>query len=190
LEVSTATIDLGAELASASIGLTNTGDEPVDWAIPGDAAPFIWSTTGGTLQPGESFELQLGIDRNGLPEGDVARQFALVSSAEGGRQVTAMASIEHPPTVTVVRTTSSLQCPNPAGVVAVTVTDESAITGAVLSWSGPGAAGSTAMTSGGGGWSGRLTPQAVNGAWTWVVTATDARGNTGTATAPFVVVGC
>jgi hypothetical protein len=190
LEVSAAAIDLGGELASATIGLTNTGEEPLDWAITGEAAPFIWSSTGGTLQPGETFELQLGVDRDGLPEGDVARQFPFASSAEGGTQVTAMASVEHPPTVTVIRTTSSLRCPNPAGVVAVTVTDESAVTDVVLSWSGPGAAGSTAMTSGGGGWSGRLTPQAVNGAWTWVVTATDARGNTGTASAPFVVAGC
>jgi hypothetical protein len=39
-------------------------------------------------------------------------------------------------------------------------------------------------------WQGQLSPARVNGGWTWVASATDARGNVGTIGAPFVVSGC
>ena len=92
--------------------------------------------------------------------------------------------------MTIVGTSSSVQCPTLSGPITVSVADESAISGVVLSWTGPGAAGSTVMTRSGANWTGNLTPQGVNGTWTWVATATDARGNTGTAGAPFIVFGC
>jgi hypothetical protein len=41
-----------------------------------------------------------------------------------------------------------------------------------------------------GNWFGRLVPEAVNGAWTLTVTATDVRGNTSTTSRPFVVGSC
>ena len=190
LVLSAGTIDLGANLANGSIDLANAGGQPLDWSIGGTAAPFIWSTTAGTLQPGATFEVQLGIDRTGLPEGDIVRSFVVVSSAEGSTQLTALASVEHAPTVTIVGTSSSVQCPTLSGPITVSVADESAISGVVLSWTGPGAAGSTAMTRSGANWTGNLTPQGVNGTWAWVATATDVRGNTGTAGAPFIVFGC
>ena len=93
--------------------------------------------------------------------------------------------------MTVAAATSSLVCPFTTGApMRVTVSDESAISSVVLSWTGPGAAGQVNMRLGAAGWSGRVTPEPVNGTWTWTATATDARGNTGSAGAVLVVVGC
>ncbi len=115
LVISAGTIDLGANLASGSIDLANAGGQPLDWSIGGTATPFIWSTTAGTLQPGATFEVQLGIDRTGLPEGDIVRSFAVVSSAEGSTQLTALASVEHAPTVTIVGHELVGAVPDPVG---------------------------------------------------------------------------
>jgi hypothetical protein len=68
--------------------------------------------------------------------------------------------------------------------------DESRITLVELTWTGVGVAGTARMNERAGTWSGRLAPERINGPWTWVVNATDERGNVGRAIAPFLVVGC
>jgi hypothetical protein len=190
--LSTQVLDLGPDLDELQLVLANIGGELILWQFSDDLAPFVPSATQGALGPGQVAEVRIAIDREGMPEGDVHSDVAVqvTSGGEGEHALSLLASVEHAPVVRVVRAPSSLNCPNPAGLVTVTVTDEAAITSVELVWFGPGVTDSFTMTASGGGWSGRLTPEAVDGQWTWGVDATDARGNVGTATAPFVVVGC
>ncbi|HEX6656745.1 MAG TPA: sigma-70 family RNA polymerase sigma factor [Ilumatobacter sp.] len=190
LTLSATTIDLGSALDQTRVVLTNTGGQPLEWSLTGELAPFIWSTTGGELMPGADTELRIGIERDGLLEGDYQRDVTITSSGEGGTILTALAAVEHPPTVTPVRFSSTLACPSPVGLVTVTVVDESQITSVELTWTGTGVPGAARLNQGGEGWTGRLTPARINGPWTWIVHATDTRGNVGTASAPFLVTGC
>jgi len=75
-------------------------------------------------------------------------------------------------------------------VIGATVTDTSTVDVVTLSWSGPGDRGSTSLTRSGNAWSGRLDLAQVGGTWTYVVTAIDSHGNTGTAQGTTVVSGC
>ena len=94
--------------------------------------------------------------------------------------------------VTVVRSSRSIACPWTVDpLVTATVVDESALTSVDLSWSGPGSTRSTAMVNPEpGGWRAQLALPRINGTWRWVITATDARGNAGTASGAIVVSGC
>lgn len=191
LVLSSGTIDLGPTAPRARLSLANTGGQALSWSIDGDALPFIWSTTSGNLAPGGTVEVRVAIERGPLAEGSIARSVTLRSSALGTAAVTVTASVEHPPVVSLVSATTSLVCPRLAGrPIVVSVTDESAIAGVELRWIGPGTPGSTPMTLLRRGWTGSLAPAPVNGTWTWEAVATDARGNTGRASAPFVVTGC
>ena len=97
-------------------------------------------------------------------------------------RVTPIVAVSGPSTVTI--------CPsNSAAPFRASVTDASPITGVVLSWTGPGAGGSVGMTPNGGGWVGGFTG-AVNGTWTVIATATDARGNVGRGSTTILVIGC
>ena len=172
--------------------LVNSGGQAIQWELVGDPLPFTASSVRGSIDPGQSRELWVGIDRDSMPEGDVRTDLVIriTSGGEGEATFSMLAAVEHPPVVTLVRAPSTLACPTPIGQVVVTVADESDIDSVQLSWSGPGEAGGAPMNEESQGWSGRLTPARDNGAWTWEVTATDARGNAGTIAAPFIVVNC
>lgn len=171
--------------------MSNVGGQPLDWLITGDPGPFAISASRGTLAAGASTAVTIALDRSALAEGDLARSMAVVTSLGSSTGLRILGAVEHAPVVTIASATSSLVCPFSTGApMRVTVTDESAIGSVVLSWTGPGAPGGVSMRLGAGGWSGRVTPEPVNGTWTWTATATDARGNTGSAGTVLVVVGC
>ncbi len=192
LNLSARTIDLGATATGATLTLSNTGGRSIDWSISGGAAPFSVGATGGSLAPGASAAVSIGVDRTGLAEGDISTQFAVASSSGvGPTALTVRASTERAPELSITTAPSFVACPIGIGQpVQASVSDESALASVTLSWSGPGAPGSAAMSLRTGNWFGRLVPEAVNGAWTLTVTATDVRGNTATTTRPFVVGGC
>lgn len=180
-------VDLGVDRASAQLTLTNVGGAPAAWSITGAAAPFTLSTTSGTLVPGGRTDVVVFLARDAVAEGDLVRVLTLTDVGA----LTVRAGIERAPVVTLVRAPTTLVCPwSVRPLVAVTVADESTVTGATLAWTGPGAAGSVAMRAGGGGWSGNLGIPGRNGTWTWTVTATDARGNRGAASGAVAVSGC
>ncbi len=188
--LSTGTLDLGSDADAATLSLANAGDLSLDWAVAGDTGPFVWSALGGTLGPGAGVEVQVGIDRGALAEGPVAATVTVSSSGDGTAAVTTLASVGRAPVLSIVQAPSSLRCPSPVGSVVVDVTDESAIAGVELRWTGPGANGSMPMQPARAGWQARLTPERLDGAWTWEAVATDEWGNVGTISAPFVVSGC
>jgi RNA polymerase sigma factor (sigma-70 family) len=97
-----------------------------------------------------------------------------------------------PPSVSLVRVVTSLTCRwtvDPLLVVRVTST--APLSTVRVRWSGPVRGSSTAMTTTGSGvWQANLRIPAVNGTWTWTVTATDTSGGVGSLSAPIVVSGC
>lgn len=192
LTLSTRTIDLGPTATGATLTLSNTGGRAIEWSVSGGGAPFSVGSTTGSLAPGASAAVPIGVDRTGRPEGDLATQFAVASSSSiGPTALTVRASVERAPAVSISSAPSLVSCPIGIGQpVQASVTDESAIASVTLSWSGPGDPGSSAMALRTGNWFGRLVPEAVNGAWTVTVTATDVRGNIATTSRPFVVSGC
>jgi hypothetical protein len=98
------------------------------------------------------------------------------------------------PIVTIVRAVPTISCPWTVDpTVSAQVTDASAVPSVVLSWrrSPRIGGGSAAMTEASpGAWRGSLGLRRSNGTWTYVVTAVDQFGNTGTATGTIVVSGC
>jgi RNA polymerase sigma factor (sigma-70 family) len=190
LVASATAVDLGSALDRTRVVFTNTGERALDWALRGELAPFVSSTTAGSLLPGEATELRIGIDRYGLPEGEFRRTVGISSSGDGDAMITVTAAVERPPVVTPVSVPSTLACPAPIELVTVTVMDESRITSVELTWIGVGIAGASRMIQRADDWIGLLAPERINGAWTLVVHATDERGNVGSSSAPFLVVGC
>lgn len=95
------------------------------------------------------------------------------------------------PDVEITQGRPTVACPWSAPInIGVAVSDTSAVDTATLAWSGPGDAGSTDMTRSGNAWTGQLDLDQVGGTWTYIVTATDAHGNSGTAQGTTVVAGC
>jgi len=181
LVVSTALVDFGTGLTSASVTLTNTGDQSLNWSISGAIAPFGVSSTAGTLGPGASSAVDVVVDRAAAPEGTLSADAVVVSSALGGTNLTLRAVVDRSPRVSVIQDAPDPTCPPISIPTIIARVDDNSPVSVVLSWSGPGAAGSTSM-SGSGNWSGPLAVDYVDGVWSYVVTATDTAGNVGTAT--------
>jgi hypothetical protein len=75
--------------------------------------------------------------------------------------------------------------------VRAAVIDESSVASAVMTWTGPGATGTTELAMAEPGtWEGPLGPLEGAGNWTVTVTATDGRGNTGEGSTTLVVTAC
>ena len=95
------------------------------------------------------------------------------------------------PDVEITQGRPTVACPWSAPIsIGATVTDTSTVDSVTLAWTGPGDPGSTAMSRSGNAWTGVLDLDQVGGTWTYVVTATDSHGNTGTAEGTTVVAGC
>ena len=181
LVVSTGLVDFGTALTSVSVALTNNGGQPLNWSISGAIAPFGVSSTAGTLGPGTSSSVDIVVDRAAAPEGTLSADALVVSSATGGTNLTLRAVVDRSPRVSIIQGAPDPTCPPIATPTIIARVDDNSTVSVVLSWSGPGAAGSNSM-SGSGNWSGPLAVDYVDGVWSYVVTATDSAGNVGTAT--------
>lgn len=187
--VSTASIDLGDAAPSASVVVSNPGDETVDWSITRDgSSPYVWSAVAGSLAPGASSTLTVSVDRSALDEGDYVGAF-IVAGGTSSSPVQVLAAVERPPEITIVGSSESVSCGGSAFVLA-SVTDESSVQSVVLRWSGPGGNGESPMIEQSAGWEGTAGPANANGDWTYTIVATDTRGNSASLSRPFVVTGC
>jgi RNA polymerase sigma factor (sigma-70 family) len=183
LAVSPASVDLGAATATATLTLSNGGDEALSWTAATSAAWLRVSPAGGRLDGGERARLTLRADRDGLPEGDAA---ARVELAWGGpaRSVAVALRVEHPPEVGPLTATFPRifvgRCTPNATPVQATVTDESAVAAVTLRWGGQ----EVPMAQRSGRWHATLGPATGPGPVPWQVVATDSRGNTASASGP------
>ena len=190
-------LDLGIEGTAGSIVIGNSGGQPLDWVTSSDNG-LVTATAGGTLGPSQQTEVIINVSRNGLIEGDYE---ATVSVLGAGKAIPIVVRwrVDRAPVVHVTLDPPGLadaaSCPATAkdltGTVAATVIDESAVASVVMTWSGPGHGDSSPMTPGDPGtWSAPIGPLVGPGSWTVVVTATDARGNSGSGGTTFVVTAC
>ncbi|EFQ82806.1 Sigma-70 region 2 [Aeromicrobium marinum DSM 15272] len=178
LTLSTRTIDLGATAGSAPLRLTNTGGEAVSYRITSGAAWLTVSPPAGTLDPGRRADVEVRAGRGGLAEGPTSGTLTVTWDG-GSATVTVRVGVERPPTVGAPGITDpNASCADVP--VSVGVSDESGLTSVVLSWSGPGGSGSSAMSASGGSYSTTMGPFASGGPVTMQVTATDTRGNVAT----------
>ncbi|HET6749752.1 MAG TPA: hypothetical protein VFL71_10865, partial [Actinomycetes bacterium] len=190
LAVTPARVDLGAAGATANLTVRNGGDEPLSWTADPSAAWLRVSPSSGRLDGGEQARITLSATRDGLPEGDAdgrveltwggpARSVVVALRVERGpeigdlsaslRQVFVEPCTPRTPTITQVQ---------------ATVTDESAISAVTLRWGGQ----SVAMALRSGRWHAPLDPDR-QGTFPVQVIATDARGNTASASGPTVTAG-
>jgi RNA polymerase sigma factor (sigma-70 family) len=79
LSVSAGTIDFGTTMDAATVMLTNTGGQPVDWSSStgpsafGDfPTPFFYGPVSGTLAPGTSVKIDILLDRTFPTEGPLS----------------------------------------------------------------------------------------------------------------------
>ena len=182
LDLSTDVIDLGATDVSGGVVLANGGGSAIEWALEA-GEPFTWSDTTGQLDPGDAAQVTVSLDRSQLPEGDI-EAVASIGGDGGSGDVVVLARVERPPLIDIVRAPTTLPCrTSVVPVVAAAIDDESELVDVTLEWSGPGDDGENDMTTDGNqGWIGRLELDPVPGTWNYAVTATDARGNSATAT--------
>jgi RNA polymerase sigma factor (sigma-70 family) len=191
LAVSPARADLGAAGTSVTVTVRNGGDERLTWTADPSAPWLRVSPASGSLDGGERARLTLSATRDGLPEGEAD---ARVELAWGGpaRSVAVVLRVERPPDISGLTASppqiSVAPCPQATTTLAgAVVADESAVSSVTLRWGGQ----SVPMTQRSGRWFARLGPVSGPGTVPWQVVATDARGNTATASGtPVRVLPC
>jgi hypothetical protein len=185
LAVTPARVDLGAAGTTATLTVRNGGDEPLSWTADPSTAWLRVSPSTGRLDGGEQARVTLSATRDGLPEGDADGRVELTWGGPA-RSVVVALRVERPPVIgglsTQFREIFVGGCTPATTRVDATVTDESAISSVTMGWAG----GSVPMTQRGGRWSASLGPATSLGSVPWTVVATDARGNTASASGPAV----
>jgi hypothetical protein len=197
LEVAASTLDLGRDRSEGAVTIGNSGGQPLDWATSSDNG-LVTATPGGSLAPAATTDVVISVNRAGLIEGEYA---ATVSVLGAGRAlpITVRWWVERSPVVQLAVEPAGLAdaatCPpdhaDLTAVVRAAVIDESSVTSAVMTWTGPGPTGSTDLVMAEPGtWEGPLGPLDGAGTWTVTVTAADGRGNTGEGSTTLVVTAC
>ncbi|HJW65052.1 MAG TPA: sigma-70 family RNA polymerase sigma factor [Actinomycetes bacterium] len=185
LAVTPARVALGAAGATASLTVRNGGDEPLSWTADPSTAWLRVSPSTGRLDGGDQATVTLSATRDGLPEGDADGRVELTWGGPA-RSVAVALRVERRPEIgglsTQFREIFIGRCTPTTTRVDATVTDESAISSVTMRWAG----GSVPMTLRGGRWSASLGPATSPGSVPWQVIATDARGNTASASGPAV----
>jgi RNA polymerase sigma factor (sigma-70 family) len=188
LAVSPARVDLGAAGASATLVVRNGGDEALSWAAEPSAPWLRVSLSAGRLGGGELVRVTLSATRDGLPEGDADARVELTWDGPA-RAVAVALRVERPPEISGLEASLPQLFVAPCAqatttLVGATVTDESPLSSVTLRWGGQ----SVPMTQRSGRWFARLGPTSSAGTVPWQVVATDARGNTASASGPPVRV--
>ena len=141
----------------------------------------------GRLDGAEQARLTLSATRDGLPEGDAPARVDLTWGGSA-RSVAVALRVEHPPELSDLAADppqiSVSPCRDTTTLVGATVTDEVPLGSVTLRWGGQ----SVPMTERSGRWFARLGPVSAAGTVSWQVVATDARGNSASASGPPVRV--
>ena len=187
LAVTPARVDLGATRASVTLTVRNGGGEPLSWAADPSTTWLRVRPSSGRLDGGEQARLTLFATRDGLPEGDAPARVDLTWGGSA-RSVAVALRVEHPPELSDLAADppqiSVSPCRDTTTLVGATVTDEVPLGSVTLRWGGQ----SVPMTERSGRWFARLGPVSAAGTVSWQVVATDARGNSASASGPPVRV--
>jgi RNA polymerase sigma factor (sigma-70 family) len=187
LAVTPARVDLGAAGATANLIVRNGGDEPLSWTADPSTAWLRVSPSTGRLDGGQQARVTLSATRDGLPEGDANGRVELTWGGPA-RSVVVALRVERGPEIDAISASLRQVFVEPCTPrtptitqVQATVTDESAISAVTLRWGGQ----SVAMALRAGRWHAPLDPDR-QGTFPVQVIATDARGNTASASGPTV----
>ena len=187
LAVTPARVDLGACAATATLTVRNGGDEPLSWTADPSTAWLRVSPSSGRLDGGEQARVTLSAARDGLPEGDAEGRVELTWGGPA-RSVVVALRVEHDPEISDLSASRRQVFVEPCNArtptitqVQATVTDESAVSTVTLQWGGQ----SVPMAPRSGRWQAPLDPDRP-GTFPVQVVATDARGNTASASGPTV----
>jgi RNA polymerase sigma factor (sigma-70 family) len=187
LAVSPVAVDLGATRTTATLTLRNGGDEALSWTARATVPWLRVSPAGGSLAGGGQARVTVTADRASQPEGTVDGAVELAWDGPARRVAVAM-DVEHPPEITGLsaspRQVGIRGCSPDTARTQATVRDESPLASVTLEWGGT----QVPMTERAGTWYGSLGPVDKPGTLAWQVVATDARGNSATASGPAVTV--
>ena len=187
LAVTPARVDLGASGTTATLTVRNSGDEPLSWTADPSTPWLQVRPSSGDLDGGGQARLTLSATRDGLPEGDAPARVELTWGGPA-RSVAVALRVEHPPEISGLSASptqiSVAPCTPTTTLAGATVTDESSLASVTLRWGGQ----SVPMTQRSGRWFARLGPAPAAGTIPWQVVATDARGNSASASGPPVRV--
>jgi hypothetical protein len=197
LEVAASVLDLGRDRSEGAITIGNSGGQQLDWATSSDNG-LVTASPGGSLGPATTADVVISVNRAGLIEGEYAATVAVLGAGQAV-PITVRWWVERSPVVQLGVEPAGLAdgatCPpdhaDLTAVVRAAVIDESAVSSAVMTWTGPGATGSSELTMAEPGtWEAPLGPLEGAGTWTVTVAATDGRGNQGQGSTTLVVTAC
>lgn len=202
LSVGSTSLSLGSGSGSSfgSIALSNSGELPVTYSVSGDTGSFAVSPTSGTVNGGGSESINVSIDRTGVREGSGPSGNITITGSDGSSFPVALtAQVERPPVISGAGASSYCSTTFAGISGSAGISDETAVSASFFA-SGPnGQSVSDGMSQDGGTWYGAVDfqfagpnfddPSLVNGTWSWSISATDARGNTTTASGS-TTVGC
>jgi len=197
-EVSTETIDFGADATVNQFQIANSGGSPGTWQVAVSSEAISLSSGEGELGAGETATVEMSLDREGIEEGDLAETIT-VSWGGGEVELAVVGSHEDLPVIhnpqaspASVEVSGDEECTNDRTTISARVRDTSPLESVVVRWSPDGGAQQeTAMES-----VGNDMFEAVIGPFTTVQTAEarivafDDRGNAGGASASVAVTAC
>jgi hypothetical protein len=197
LEVSTDTIDFGADATVNQFEIANTGGSPGTWQVAVSSEAISLSAGEGEVGAGETATIDMSLDREGIEEGDIAETVTV--SWEGGEAEIEVVGthedlpiIHNPQASPASIEVSGEGCSNDQTTISARVRDTSPLESVLVRWSPDGGAQrETAMES-----VGNDMFEAVIGPFTTAQTAEarivafDDRGNAGGASATVTVVAC
>jgi hypothetical protein len=197
LEVAASVVDLGRDRTQGAVTIGNSGGQQLDWATSSDNG-LVSATPGGSMGPATTADVIISVSRAGLIEGEYAATVAVLGAGQAV-PITVRWWVERSPVVQLGVEPAGLAdaatCPSDhkdlTAVVRAAVIDESVVSSAVMTWTGPGATGNAALSAAEPGtWEAPLGPLKGAGTWTVTVTAVDGRGNSGQGSTTLVVTAC
>jgi hypothetical protein len=198
IEVSTDTVNFGGDGTVNEIDVSNTGGRRGEWEITSSSEAIAISQGQGELPGGETVTIELQLDRENIPEGDLEETITVTWSG-GQYQIAVVGSHEDNPIIhnplaspASIQVSGAPECTNTKTTITARVRDTSPLESVVVQWSPDGGAPrETAMAP-----AGEDMFEAVIGPFTVVgttearIVAFDERGNAGGATTPVTVVEC
>lgn len=198
IAVSADTIDFGSDATTNELELTNSGVQPGQWEITSTSQAIAISPPQGELAGGETVNVELQLDRENVPEGDLEETIT-VTWSDGEHQIPVVGSHEDDPVIhnpqaapASIQVSGDSECPNTQTTVSARVRDTSALESVVVQWSPDGGGeNETVMTPVGDDmFEGVVGPFTVVGTVDVRIVAFDGRGNAGGATTQIAVVEC
>jgi hypothetical protein len=194
-------LDFGTTMANLPLVVSNDGAGGLSFNATSPSAQLTIVPPSGTIDPGTSKTLMVGVDRSSAPAGPFSSTVAITSST--GTAVVAIAALIDSGPVIAGELASpgeikSKSCVSPLFVAPTTASIGAILSGpvaigpdqVVLHWQGTAGAGTKSMQFNGSSAQANLGPFPTDGSEDWWITASDSAGVTGTSAHHPVTVTC